>query len=390
MKEETSLSRAQEIMLDFADATGISSAGNPPRRYLWTDAFAVCTFLALDQQASTKYRLLALRLINQVHGILGRHRQDDRRTGWLSGLDDRQGAMHPTRGGLRIGKSLNERSPADPFDERREWDRDGQYYHYLTKWMHALNRAGRITGETTYIRWAIELAKTAHARFTYTPPDGGRKRMYWKMSIDLSRPLVPSMGHHDPLDGFITYSALQEAAGDELHGSSEYDLGGEIADLAAMCQEVNWATDDPLGLGGLLSDAYRVGQLIVRGRVDQKELLEDLLSSSLTGLESLVRKEPFLVPADHRLAFREFGLSIGLHAVRKLKGLVEEHPGPFGDPRRLRSRLETLMGYEWLIETIEQFWLEPANRETGSWTEHRDINWVMLAASLAPDEYLSV
>lgn len=35
------------------------------------------------------------------------------------------------------------------------------------------------------------------------------KRMYWKMSVDLSRPQVPSMGHHDPLDGYISYKAIQ-------------------------------------------------------------------------------------------------------------------------------------------------------------------------------------
>jgi hypothetical protein len=97
-------------------------------------------------------------------------------------------------------------------DERLEWDRDGQYYHYLTKWMHALNRAGRVTGASIYTAWAIELAKTAHAGFTYVPPTSSEKRMYWKMSIDLSYPVVRSMGHHDPLDGFITYTALQAAA----------------------------------------------------------------------------------------------------------------------------------------------------------------------------------
>ncbi len=377
-------------MLHFADETGLSSAGNPPRRYLWTDSFAVCTLLALDEQTSTRYKLLALRLINQVHGILGRHRRDDGRTGWLSGLDDRQGAMHPTRGGLRIGKTLNERAPADPFDERREWDRDGQYYHYLTKWMHALNRACRVTGERAYNRWAIELAKTAHARFTYEPPAGGRRQMYWKMSIDLSRPLVPSMGHHDPLDGFITCSELRETTGDEPQTSPEFDLGREIADLAAMCRDVNWATDDPLGLGGLLSDAYRIGQLMLRGHVDRGALIEDLLSSSLIGLESLARKNPFALPADRRLAFREFGLSIGLHAVKRLRELREEHPGPFCDARQIGSQLEALRRYERFIEAIEQFWLEPANRETGSWTEHRDINGVMLAASLAPAGFLSI
>jgi hypothetical protein len=58
--------------------------------------------------------------------------------------------------------------------------------------------------------------------------------MYWKMSIDLSRPLVQSMGQHDSLDGFITYNQLQMyiPAGSE---KSEYqDLNEEIADMALI------------------------------------------------------------------------------------------------------------------------------------------------------------
>jgi hypothetical protein len=31
-------------MTEFADQTGLSQAGTVPRRYLWTDAFAVCNF----------------------------------------------------------------------------------------------------------------------------------------------------------------------------------------------------------------------------------------------------------------------------------------------------------------------------------------------------------
>jgi hypothetical protein len=32
------------------------------------------------------------------------------------------------------------------------------------------------------------------------------------MSVDLSRPLVPSMGQHDALDGFITCTQLRTTA----------------------------------------------------------------------------------------------------------------------------------------------------------------------------------
>jgi hypothetical protein len=152
MKQNASGSVVREIMTEFAGLTGLSPAGRvQPRRYLWTDAFAVCNFLGLYRQTrDEKYREFALGLVDQVHNLLGRHRDDDPRSGWISGLDEQEGRMHPTKGGLRIGKEMNERGPADYFDEVLEWDRDGQYYHYLTKWMHALNRVTRATGDSTY------------------------------------------------------------------------------------------------------------------------------------------------------------------------------------------------------------------------------------------------
>ncbi len=281
-------------MLEFAKETGLSPARKPPRRYLWTDAFAVCNFLGLYHQTGEEgYLHLALQLVDQVHNRLGRHREDDSRTGWISGLDEQEGRKHPTHGGLRIGKELKERMPRDPFDEDLEWDRDGQYYHYLTKWMHALNRVSRVTGDLTYNTWAIELAKTAHARFVYAPSSGSPKRMYWKMSIDLSRPLVPSMGHHDPLDGFVTYNELQATATKDPEKSTGRDLRAEIADMANICEGKSWATDDPLGIGGLLFDAGRVAQLIVSGNLEQGALLEELLESSLIGLEFLRERKFF-------------------------------------------------------------------------------------------------
>ena len=255
----------QEIMLDLARLTGLAPASAHPQRYLWTDAFSVCNYIELFRRTNNEnYRDLALALVNQVHHTLGRHRDDDPRRGWISGLDEQEGELHPTRRGLRIGKKLNERKSNEPPNERLEWDQDGQYYHYLTKWMHALNRVSRVTEDPTYTGWAIELAKAAHSRFTYAPPTGVRKRMYWKMSIDLTNPLVSSMGQHDPLDGFVTYSELQSAAV-VIGKSSLSDLKHEIADMAEICRGMgkNLATDDPLGIGGLLFDASRIAQLMI-------------------------------------------------------------------------------------------------------------------------------
>ncbi len=120
-------------MLEFAEITGLFPATSSPKRYLWTDAFGVCNFLELYRQTGAgRYLDLSVALVEQVHAILGRYRDDDERQGWISGLDEDTGKLHPTRGGLRIGKKMKERDPSEPYDERLEWDRDGQYYHYLT------------------------------------------------------------------------------------------------------------------------------------------------------------------------------------------------------------------------------------------------------------------
>ena len=64
-----------------ADLTGLTG-GQAPKRYLWTDAFAVCNYLELyDQTGEEAYRQLALRLVDQVHHLLGRHRAENPHTG---------------------------------------------------------------------------------------------------------------------------------------------------------------------------------------------------------------------------------------------------------------------------------------------------------------------
>ena len=385
MKQELPLSLVRGIMEEFAERTGLAPAGRSPRRYLWTDAFGVCNFLELYQRTGDeRYQRFALQLVDQVHAVLARHRADDQRHGWLSGLDDSEARKHPTIGGLRIGKPMNERGPDEPVDDEREWDRDGQYFHYLTKWMHALNRASRVCGDPTYNIWARELAKTVHARFvTIFPAGSTRNHIYWKMSIDLSRPLVTAMGHHDPLDGLITYRQLQG-------GTAGPDLSNEISDMRAICIGQNWATADPLGLGGLLWNACHLVQLIDSGLPNQTELLQILLASANTGLESFAHMDSQRLPADFRLAFRELGLTIGLRGVAVVERILAEKPSLFSKEEQLRTQIERLRRYLPMIDSIEHFWQQQANQEASTWTDHRDINMVMLATSLAPAGFLNL
>src|SRR6185369_1719032 len=101
---DNAVASAVRLMSEFGDRTGLTS-GRRPQRYLWTDAFAVCNLLGLGPAMGHDGHVdLALQLIDQVHHVLGRYREDDSRRGWLSGDSDEEGEAHPTRGGLRIGK----------------------------------------------------------------------------------------------------------------------------------------------------------------------------------------------------------------------------------------------------------------------------------------------
>jgi hypothetical protein len=96
----------------------------------------------------------------------------------------------------------------------------------------------------------------------------------------------------------------------------------------------------------------------------------------LRGLESLVARGAFQGDAERRLGFRELGLSIGLHAAERIRVAGVE------------ALLEDIARYQALAGHIERFWLEPACQKSPSWQDHRDINDVMLATSLAPAGYL--
>jgi len=365
----------QEIMQAFAVRTGLISTAVNPKRYLWTDAFAVCNFLRLYQDSGDiKYKDLALKLVDQVHHILGRHREDDARSGWISGLNEEEGEKHPTIGGLRIGKTLNERKPGEPHDDQLEWEQDGQYFHYLSKWMHALSRVTQVTGDQRYNRWAIELAKTAHAKFSYILQGHMEKRMYWKMSIDLSHPLVSSMGQHDALDAFITYQELAVTAAADPERSEDTDLSTEIADALSMCHNIHWMTDDPLGLGGLLTDACRLMQLIIHGNLEGEDMLLKLLPTAKEGLDAFLNTNILSYPAEYRLAFREMGLAIGLKAIKKMLHFFPDEP-----------LVKNLKYYQSLADEIINFWLSKENQQNSTWQEHIDINSVMLATALAPE-----
>eukprot|EP01098_Paradermamoeba_levis_P004416 TRINITY_DN1897_c0_g4_i1.p1 TRINITY_DN1897_c0_g4~~TRINITY_DN1897_c0_g4_i1.p1 ORF type:complete len:234 (+),score=91.55 TRINITY_DN1897_c0_g4_i1:24-704(+) len=216
----------------------------------------------------------------------------------------------------------------------------------------------------------------------------------------------------------------------------------------------DFSTSDPLGLGGLLVDCHRIFQLIklmvpmisnsnttittnttntadatdttnttsttntTKPRfdfdLDQKtlelhlhvlaKLLGDLLVASVLGLKAFERKNNLNHPSRFRLAFREFGLVIGLQAAKRLKMEMRDQPalmkmlegeeegegegGGEGGEGELLQLVEKVLRFEPMAEQIWEFWEKDENREGGTWKEHQDINDVMWAVSLLPEAFV--
>jgi len=295
-------------------------------RYLWTDAFGVCNFITLFYETGEKrYLDQADALIADVHDTLGKDRQGIKR---LDNATDE----HPTKGGLRIGKVDPEGTP----------DGDGQYFHYLTKWMYALNRMSVARRDMKYNNWAVQMLKAIHPHFVWGYGQNDL-HIYWKMSIDLSRPEVSSEGNLDPFDGYITYRVLAELLPDKSV------LTKEIDEMASMVKAKYrfYHSNDPLDLGEALWIAHFYPD----------EAWSQVLSErSLDALEYLWKSGRFRhVPESHRLAFREFGTTIG----------VQVHPAA---------------GTQWKprVQELHEFWSKRL------YTRDRDITPVMFCTSLIP------
>lgn len=211
-----------------------ASSGGHRGRYLWTDAFGVLNFLTLYKKTSdAKYMTLASGLIDAVHTVLGSTRDGKSR---LPGATDE----NPRGGGLRIGK-MDERGP----------DGDGQY---LTIWMFALNCMSVASGHATYNNHAIAVAKATHPRF-FDDIESPTSRMYWKIAMDISRPLVASEGNADALDGYVVFSLLAALAKDPqcltteipdyqriIDRKGQHVVSHDMLDLGMSLRLARWGT----------------------------------------------------------------------------------------------------------------------------------------------------
>ncbi|RKK24581.1 hypothetical protein BFJ66_g73 [Fusarium oxysporum f. sp. cepae] len=273
-------------------------AGGHKGRYLWTDAFGVVNFITLyEETTDNKYLTLAKRLVQTVHDVLGRTR-DGKSS--LPGATDAE----PLKGGLRIGKEREAGS-----------DGDGQYHHYLTLWMFALNRLSWATQDSSFNDLAIQLAKAIHPKFCFQ--SSGGLKMVWKISVDMNKVLVPTEGHLDAAAGFVVYRMLQETAVQQ--GRKDQLLKQEISDYEEVMDQRGsmYPSGDPLDLGmGLWTCHFYPHEDWSQNFTQQAmDLVDDLLDGKATDMSGSASK---------RLAFREFGACLGVQCVEPDEPLKEQ------------------------------------------------------------------
>lgn len=226
-------------------------------RYLWTDAHGVCALLTLYHELKDEaYLQQAEAVVADVYRVLGRAR------------------------GLRIGE---------------ESDRDGQYFHYLTKWMYALGQLGKVKPE--YHQRAVQLAKDIHPAF-FVPGVG----VHWKMKEDLSGPYPGfGLGGLDHYDGYVQYKLLDPVA-----------LSSEIGDMAQLIEKSyrQFTCTQDLGLGESLWMSHFFPDE-PWAKVLRKRSEETLASMWInTGNGGFFCRHP--QQRNTKFAFTNFGVSYGL------------------------------------------------------------------------------
>ncbi|MDE1922852.1 MAG: hypothetical protein KGL92_14010 [Gammaproteobacteria bacterium] len=240
-------------------------------RYLWTDAFGVVLFVSLYAELrQRKYLDEAESLVGEVGRVLGRPR------------------------GIRIGEAP---------------DRDGQYFHYLAMWLYALAILGRHIAD--YRSMGVELVRQIHPAFVL--PGRG---VIWKMEEDLSGPYPGyGFGALDAFDGYVSYRLLDETA-----------LAPQIADMRLLVAQAApglHITQD-LGLGMMLwmTQFFPGEDWAATQRARCLQTLDRMwVEDGYFCREPRARRM--------RFAFTNYGVSVGLQAVRAMPRRVASLNGYF-------------------------------------------------------------
>lgn len=296
------------------------------RRYLWTDAFGVLNYVSLamksedrgSQLEKKQYLQAAKKLIDETLFSLGNPMSD------AYPMAEKENGQYK---GLRIGK-VHARQESDPGMQF-----DGMYWHYLDKFLFALQRYSKCARDESYLQKATTIINDVHSNF-FVPNRG----FHWKLNTDLTRIRgMDANPSHDVVSAFVVYNLINMEGG---------NLSKEIRELRPVVEryftemssrEVVMETRDSLGLGMHL---WTLQWLVNQGPQDfccyentcsrgEKELKNCILSfrkEVITGASIVIDEA---ISSEGSLPFRCYGALLGCEVELVLITLILDLQMPF-------------------------------------------------------------
>ena len=162
MKEGFHTDTVKKLMDEFALGTGLEPIIETPRRYLWTDAFAVCNFLELYARTANEAYMAPCLAPSSIRSMRfwENTAQMILEAGGSVDWTSKRGECIPRRGGLRIGKKVERAKTEGAVSRRPEWDRGWAILSLSDPdgCMRSIVPT-RVTGDGHFNGWAIEVGQ---------------------------------------------------------------------------------------------------------------------------------------------------------------------------------------------------------------------------------------
>ena len=324
--------------------------------YLWTSSYGLLRMLFLYRKNSIEKEEIE-EFIKRVHSVLGKNAFTNEKLSkeikykleWLKDYDIEISEVFkededPLFGSLRIGKY-----------EQQNGEEPGIYLHYTTKWIYALIKASQILQNEIYLFQACNIMLTMSEKNVFP---GTNNKYPRKMNQKLQEPLEMSEISHDPLDVFISIINLIISINKNIMNikpdkdKKEEEKINKVRDiyvrLLIKALEKNipriieynknpksLITNDILGIGFLLTSCYKIRIILNKQRSKMLDTIFSKMSFKKNKFIKLINSlyQNLLFVSENCMseycnfkkneanddAYRWFGISIGLRAIKMLE-----------------------------------------------------------------------
>lgn len=384
--------------------------------YLWTSSYGLLRMLFLYRKNSIEKEEIE-EFIKRVHSVLGKNAFTNEKLSkeikykleWLKDYDIQISEVFkededPLFGSLRIGKY-----------EQQNGEEPGIYLHYTTKWIYALIKASQILQNEIYLFQACNIMLTMSEKNVFP---GTNNKYPRKMNQEIQEPLEMSEISHDPLDVFISIINLIISINQNIinikpdKDKKEEEKINKVRDiyvrLLIKALEKNipriieynknpksLITNNILGIGFILTSCYKIRIILNKQRCKMLDTIFSKMSFKKNKFIKLINSlyQNLLFVSENSMreycnfkknevndnAYRWFGISIGLRAIK----MLEQKFLKKSKNKEEMELIKKLSDFYGIRNDIHNNYNTTSFRR-GNWEEHKDISIVTFLYSKNP------